>query len=178
MATMVPDPLIPATCWTAPEIPQAIYNLGVTVEPVCPTCLDWGIQPESTAALEQPTVPPKRPASSLSISKFSGFFMPRPPDTTTSASPTGMVPSSQAFIKSTTWVRMSFAWMSSRMTAAWFPSTGAGFLNAPGLTVPIWGRVSLQRICAYRLPPKAGRSHTTLPVSSTLSAVQSAVRPV
>ena len=37
IATMTLDDDIPARCWMAPEIPQAMYNCGLTVLPVCPT---------------------------------------------------------------------------------------------------------------------------------------------
>jgi len=30
IATIVSDPFMPATCWTAPEIPTAMYTSGVT----------------------------------------------------------------------------------------------------------------------------------------------------
>src|SRR3970040_2254623 len=50
MATMVLAPLIPATCWVAPEMPTAIYRSGLTVLPAWPTCIDEGTQPASVAA--------------------------------------------------------------------------------------------------------------------------------
>lgn len=36
-ATMTLESLIPAKCWMAPEIPNAIYNSGATIFPVWPT---------------------------------------------------------------------------------------------------------------------------------------------
>ena len=49
----------------APEMPQAMYSLGATVLPVCPTWWAWLIQPESTAAREAPTVAPRASARGL-----------------------------------------------------------------------------------------------------------------
>src|SRR6266849_6622563 len=37
MATMYLEPFIPARCWIAPLMPQAMYRVGFTVLPVCPT---------------------------------------------------------------------------------------------------------------------------------------------
>src|SRR5437588_926983 len=37
MATMFLDPFIPTMCWVAPEMPQAMYTVGLTVLPVWPT---------------------------------------------------------------------------------------------------------------------------------------------
>ena len=83
IATITFESFIPAKCWTAPEIPTAIYNSGATTLPVCPTCNSLGQNPESTAALEAPTAAsPKASANLLIISKFSLLFTPRPPETT------------------------------------------------------------------------------------------------
>src|SRR5438094_10623479 len=83
-ATMVLLPFIPARCWIAPEIPAAMYSLGATTLPVCPTCRSLGCQPASTTAREAPTA-----ALSASASASIGLkspLVPRPPETTTEAS--------------------------------------------------------------------------------------------
>src|SRR4029079_8513861 len=54
IATIVPDPCIPTLCWIAPEMPHAMYSLGETVLPVCPTCVEYGYQPASTTARVAP----------------------------------------------------------------------------------------------------------------------------
>ena len=46
---------IPATCYTAPEIPIAKYNSGATTFPVYPIYKSFGTYPASTAALDAPT---------------------------------------------------------------------------------------------------------------------------
>lgn len=80
------DSSIPAKCWMAPEIPNARYNSGRTVLPVCPTCWDFSIHPESTAALEEEISAPSSCARPSKASKPSGPPKPRPPDTRTLAS--------------------------------------------------------------------------------------------
>ena len=58
-------------------------------------------------------------------------------------------------------------------------SSGSMGCITPGRTVAIWGRWSLQRITAIRLPPKAGRVIISSLVSGSMARpVQSAVRPV
>jgi hypothetical protein len=37
IAIIISELSIPAVCWTAPDIPHAIYMIGLTVLPVCPT---------------------------------------------------------------------------------------------------------------------------------------------
>ena len=64
IATIYFEEDIPARCWIAPEIPQAIYREGETVLPVCPTCSRCGLHPASTTALEAPTAAPRLSASS------------------------------------------------------------------------------------------------------------------
>ncbi len=39
IATITFESFIPAKCWTAPDIPHAIYNYGATTLPVWPTCI-------------------------------------------------------------------------------------------------------------------------------------------
>lgn len=57
--------------------------------------------------------------------------------------------------------------------------SASGFLKTCGRTVPICGRLSGQMISAMMLPPRAGRVHTMVFLSSsTPSCVQPAVRPV
>jgi small conductance mechanosensitive channel len=58
-AIIVSAPDIPAMCWTAPEMPKAMYILGVTDLPLSPTWAEYGTQPRSTAMREAPTVPPR-----------------------------------------------------------------------------------------------------------------------
>src|SRR5690606_26265065 len=86
MTTMVFDALTPAKCWMAPEIPIAIYRLGLTAMPVWPTCSAWGRQPASDTGFEQAVAAPSASANSSMIPQFSGPFNPLPPDTTISAS--------------------------------------------------------------------------------------------
>src|SRR5690606_37442054 len=86
IATMPSQFHIPTTCWTAPEIPTAMYSLGRTVWPVCPTWWSWLIHPASTTARLAPTSPPRASANSLSTLKPSGPPSPRPPATITEAS--------------------------------------------------------------------------------------------
>ena len=62
---------MPARCWIAPEMPEAMYSCGETVLPVWPTWLVCGYQPASTAAREAPTAAPSESASSSTIAKFS-----------------------------------------------------------------------------------------------------------
>src|SRR6201992_452174 len=85
-AAMVLEVCIPARCWIAPEIPMARYSCGETVLAGCPTWLEGGYQPASTAARDAPTAPPSRSASFSIIAKCSGPPSPRPPETTTAAS--------------------------------------------------------------------------------------------
>ena len=54
---------------------------GLTVLPVCPTCLSWSIYPASTAALEADTVAPISLATASNAAKFSADPIPLPPDT-------------------------------------------------------------------------------------------------
>ena len=37
IATMFFEPFMPTMCWVAPEMPHAIYTVGLTVLPVWPT---------------------------------------------------------------------------------------------------------------------------------------------
>ena len=72
---------IPARCCIAPEIPTAMYKLGLTVFPVCPTCIECGISSQvSTAALDAPTAAPNLSAISSRWLKFAGEPIPLPPE--------------------------------------------------------------------------------------------------
>ena len=62
---------MPARCWMAPEIPNAMYRSGATVLPDMPTCLDLGIHPFSTRALEHDTWAPIFLARDSAISTVS-----------------------------------------------------------------------------------------------------------
>src|SRR5699024_25043 len=79
------DPMHPTQCWTAPLIPQAIYNSGFTLVPVWPTWSLCGRQPSLVATREHPTAPPTSPANSSNGANPSALPIPRPPETTTRA---------------------------------------------------------------------------------------------
>ena len=81
IATIYLESLIPAKCCIAPDIPQAIYNSGLTVVPVWPTWWELSIHPESTAALEAPISAPNLSANFFISSNPSAFFNPLPADT-------------------------------------------------------------------------------------------------
>src|SRR5881628_1293786 len=95
---------MPARCWIAPEMPTAIYRVGLTVLPVWPTWSACGRQPASTTARDAPTAarPPNAAASSSSTLKFAGSFKPRPPEMTIGASATSSVPAVAGLIAVTT----------------------------------------------------------------------------
>src|SRR6188508_1375082 len=59
--------------------------------PVCPTCSECGRHPASDTGLEQAVAAPSMAASSSTIPQFSGPFIPRPAETTNSASGNGTV---------------------------------------------------------------------------------------
>lgn len=83
MATIHLESFIPARCCTAPLMPIAMYRSGATTLPVCPTCIQFGQQPASTAAREAPTAASPNASASLYITlKFYLLFTPRPPETT------------------------------------------------------------------------------------------------
>src|SRR6476660_3980892 len=86
LATITPALDIPTLCWIAPEMPQATYSLGDTVLPVCPTCIEYEVQPASTTARVAATSPPSALASCSTTGMFSGPPMPRPNATSTPAS--------------------------------------------------------------------------------------------
>src|SRR5699024_923508 len=84
--TITLEELTPARCCMAPEIPTATYNFGLMAIPVCPTCSECGLQPASDTGFEQAVAAPSASASSSINPQFSGPFMPRPAETTISAS--------------------------------------------------------------------------------------------
>ena len=133
-------------------------------------------------AREAPTAPPRTSAHSfrMPVANGSSPFMPRPPETMMSASSI-LTPSPPILMSSTKRVIMSASetLTSFSITSPVALGSASGFLKTCGRTVPICGRLSLQMISAMMLPPRAGRVQTmVLPSSSTLSCVQSAVRPV
>src|SRR5690606_6976461 len=69
-----------------------MYKLGLMVIPVCPTCSEWGLQSMSLTGFEQAVAAPNESASSSIIPQFSGPFIPRPADTTNSASVNVILP--------------------------------------------------------------------------------------
>ncbi len=77
---------MPTMYCTEPEMPTFSMNLGLTVVPLWPICKLWSSQPSSTSGREQASSPPRSAASVRSCSISSGFFMPLPPATSTSAS--------------------------------------------------------------------------------------------
>ncbi len=70
----------------APEIPTAIYKLAATGLPVCPTCSLCGLHPMSDTGFEHAVAAPRTEAKSSIMPQFSGPFIPRPAETTISAS--------------------------------------------------------------------------------------------
>ena len=63
-----------------------MYKLLATGFPVWPTCSLWGRHPISETGLEHAVAAPRTEANSSIIPQFSGPFIPRPPETTISAS--------------------------------------------------------------------------------------------
>ena len=84
-----------------------MYRFGLTVLPVWPTCMLWGISSQvSTAAREAPTAAPIVSASVSRWLKLLGSPIPRPPETMMLASATSRRSLARAII-STTAVRTS-----------------------------------------------------------------------
>src|SRR6266481_4158213 len=75
---MVREPFIPTTCWIAPLIPRARYNLGATVWPELPIWRSMGSQPSSQMGRDAAISPPSAFASASACGIFSGALMPRP----------------------------------------------------------------------------------------------------
>ena len=71
---------------------MAIYKLGATGFPVCPTCSACGRHPISATGLEQAVAAPSTSASSSIMYQFSAALSPRPPDTTIEASSNNTLP--------------------------------------------------------------------------------------
>ena len=67
------EPFMPTMCWVAPEMPAAMYTLGLTTLPVWPTCIEYGTQPASTIARDAPGAPLRSLASCSTISKLLGL---------------------------------------------------------------------------------------------------------
>src|SRR5439155_1647559 len=91
------DDDMPARCWMAPLMPQAMYSVGETVLPVWPTWYWWSTQPASTTARDAPTAAPMAAARLSTRWKFSGPFNPRPPDTMIWASVSSSLPAAVAW---------------------------------------------------------------------------------
>src|SRR6266508_4490350 len=148
-ATMTLLDVIPARCWIAPEIPSAMYRSGVTVRPVWPTCSSFGRHPASVTARDAPRAAPRMPASSSTCFQFSGPRRPRPPETTTRASASGIRPLAAA-LGSNRW-NASFSALASAVTLS---TTGSAApllsVNAPGRTETTAGSVA--RTVARTLP--------------------------
>ena len=79
------DAFIPTTCWIAPEIPNAKYNLGETFWPELPTWWYGSNQPASTIGLDEANSPPIAVARFFAVGRFSSFPIPLPTDTITLA---------------------------------------------------------------------------------------------
>ena len=86
-----------------------MYKLVATGFPVCPTCSPCGLHPKSETGFEQAVAAPKTPANSSIIPQFSGPFIPRPADTTISASAIAIFP--ELFSTEVTFTPKSFASM-------------------------------------------------------------------
>ena len=115
-----------------------MYRSGLTVLPVCPTCLSLPIHPASTLALDDVTSPPNSSASSFNTSKYSGLPIPLPPDTRTLDS----VISTLALVSLTTSLIFMFmsAGVNSTLNSSTSPVLESSFGRAsitPGLTVAI-----------------------------------------
>ncbi len=135
IATIVFEVCIPARCWIAPEIPEAMYSCGETDLPVCPTCEVCGYQPASTAAREAPTAAPSESASASISGKFSAPLTPRPPETTIAASVSSGRPVDSRGVRETTFVPVALS-PNDTVSASTAPAAAAGSTGAEfGLTV-------------------------------------------
>ena len=87
------DPFMPTTCWIAPDIPRAKYNLGETTCPELPIWSEWLSHPESTTGLDEASCAPINSDSSFAIGIFSSLPIPRPIETIKSADDRSISPS-------------------------------------------------------------------------------------
>ena len=72
---------MPTVCWMHPLIPKAIYSLGRTTTPVCPTWCSYPIHPASTALREAPSDAPISFARCASFANPASPPIPFPPAT-------------------------------------------------------------------------------------------------
>mmetsp|Transcript_67382 Transcript_67382/g.186485 ORF Transcript_67382/g.186485 Transcript_67382/m.186485 type:complete len:205 (-) Transcript_67382:353-967(-) len=168
MQTMVLLSFMPARCWMAPLMPTATYRLGATTLPVWPTCMSLGTKPASTAAREAPTAAPSLSASLYSISKFSPFFMPRPPAITTEAEDSSGR-SLLVFSSRTNEDRPASgeAAAGASSTAALPPSAAAASKAVPRTVIIL--TASEEVTVAMALPAYMGRSKVSSPSTAVIS---------
>ena len=145
------------------------------VFPVWPTWCWWPIQLESTADRDAPTAERGMSAEiSRRSSKFSGPFMPRPPEMTTSASLTSISPP-LSWRTSVTSARAAAGGISTASLMI-SPAAAAGTAGKTlGLRETTWGE-EVSRKAKRALPAKIGRVNSKLP-SWTDIRVQSAASP-
>src|SRR5690349_11215308 len=126
---------MPARCWIAPEIPEAMYSCGDTLLPVWPTWLVCGYQPASTAARDAPTAAPRESARASMTAKFSEPLTPRPPETTIAASVSSGRPVDSRGVRPVTLVPVACC-ENDTVRASTVPAAGAASTAAElGLTV-------------------------------------------
>ena len=138
-ATTTCEAFMPTVCWMHPLIPKAIYSLGRTTTPVCPTWCSYPIHPASTALREAPSDAPISFARCASFANPASPPIPFPPATMIcafckgTASSTGRKPVRRIFDRGVDTVRCR--------TGSPAASCGAGGCsNTPGRTLAIWGR--------------------------------------
>ena len=104
-----------------------MYRLGLTVFPVCPTCMECGISSHvSTAALDAPTAAPRVSAIFSKCEKLSGLPIPLPPEMMMLASDTSSLADARAIISCTA-VATSPDWSTTETSAAVEPAAGNTF---------------------------------------------------
>src|ERR1700736_4751670 len=178
MAMIVLAPFIPTVCCMAPEMPSAMYTVGLTVLPVWPIWNEYGFQPASTTARLAPTAAPSSAASSSSILKFSGAPSPRPPLTMIAAS-SSLGP--LAFSVSRRNTRATGLLVSTGSVSV---STCGAPAEAAGSAVTAFGRIKTSvgalafgTVVTSRLPPNIGETMAQ-PPSLVLMSVALAMRAV
>jgi hypothetical protein len=155
MATMVSDDDMPARCWIAPEIPQAIYTFGPTVFRFDPP------DGYSLSSLRRPSLVKRlllhrAPVQVLPQAQNFGIAQ---------ASAAGyddigfgkLTISQSVLTTSSTLIRTSSAILTSGlMISPVLDESGSNAFITLGRTVDIWGLRSGHIMVAIRFPPKAG----------------------
>ena len=157
MATTVSAPAMPAACWMAPEMPQAMYSLGPTVLPVWPIWCAGAASPRRRGNVCSRRWRRGRREVADDLEPFRGTDTAAAGDDDLRAFEVdGLIADLVDDFDDLRADIFSATWTSSRMMVA-CPSTGS-LLEHAGRTVPIWGRCSGHWICAIRLPPMADGS--------------------